>query len=241
MFSFIIPAFNEEKYIGPCLDAIFALDGLGDSEVIVVDNASTDATAGIVREKYPRVTLVSESRKGTGWARQAGLEAAHGDYVCYIDADNLVPAQWLRSVRRLIDARSDSVAYTGPYNQPYNGFVYVFEKMIYRFVFYPLNKILNIGKRGGLLVGGNMVIRRDALKRIGGFDTDIVFWGDDTLLGKRLGVLGTITFSFRMAVMTSPRRPREVGYIRSSLYYAVNAVWALLFNKPFHRSYRSPR
>jgi len=241
-FSFIIPAFNEEKYIGPCLDAIFALDGLGDSEVIVVDNASTDATAGIVREKYPRVTLVSESRKGTGWARQAGLEAAHGDYVCYIDADNAVPAGWLANVKKKMERSPGCVACTGPYYYREFGAVRnVFVKWTYALIFLPFCVVLDVMNRGGILFGGNMVIQRTALQKIGGIDTSLTYWGDDTFLARQLRGIGRIKFFMDMNVMSSARRYAKAGFFRTTVLYCLNGFSVIVTGKPMSHHYEAFR
>ena len=59
--SFIIPAYNEEHYVGPCLDAIFkAIGNRTDTEIIVVDNNSNDGTEAVAK-RYPGVTVVRET------------------------------------------------------------------------------------------------------------------------------------------------------------------------------------
>ena len=90
--SVVIPAHNEERYIGACLAHIRASSAPHPCEVIVVDNASTDRTAAIAREAGVRV--VPEPQKGTNHARQRGLLAATGDLVAFIDADVLLPREW---------------------------------------------------------------------------------------------------------------------------------------------------
>src|SRR5689334_1513313 len=72
--SVVIPAYNEEKYIGACLDELITTAGSDIYEIIVVDNASTDRTAAVAR-KYKGVKVVREDRKGLTRARQAGLMA----------------------------------------------------------------------------------------------------------------------------------------------------------------------
>lgn len=79
--SFVIPAYNEAENIGKCLDSVFrALEEKEcDSEVIVVDNASTDGTAEVAG-RYSKVVVVRETRKGITFARQAGLTASGGRF-----------------------------------------------------------------------------------------------------------------------------------------------------------------
>ena len=89
--SVIIPCLNEEEAVGDVVDKAF--EGIGRSgrtgEVIVVDNASTDASATVAAAQG--ATVVSERRRGYGSAYLAGLEAARGEYVVMGDADDTYP------------------------------------------------------------------------------------------------------------------------------------------------------
>ncbi len=90
--SIVIPAFNEEGYISEAVQAALNQD-YPDFEVIVVDNASTDATAAVA-SKFP-VTVVSEGKKGILHAREAGRRAATGDIIAHVDADCTPAPNWL--------------------------------------------------------------------------------------------------------------------------------------------------
>ena len=78
--SLIIPAHNEELYIGPCLDTAIKNSRGKFKEIIVVDNASTDKTADVARARSG-VRVVYEAQKGLTSARQAGLEASSGELI----------------------------------------------------------------------------------------------------------------------------------------------------------------
>ena len=94
--SLVIPAYNEESYIGECIDcAILASRGRV-YEIIVVNNASTDRTKEIAIRKGVRV--VDEPEKGLTKARQRGLIEATGDYIAYIDADTRMPNMWFDKI-----------------------------------------------------------------------------------------------------------------------------------------------
>ena len=96
--SFVVIAYNEEGGIVACLDAIAALDGLGDHEVVVVDDGSTDRTAALVGEvarRRPSVTLLSQDNAGRGAARAAGSARVSGDVVAMVDGDICLPRDWL--------------------------------------------------------------------------------------------------------------------------------------------------
>ncbi len=92
MLSFIVPAFNEERYVGATLAAIHAAaKEVGEPyEIVVVDDASTDATAEVARQGGARVIAVE--RRQIAAVRNAGAHASTGDILFFVDADTLVNA-----------------------------------------------------------------------------------------------------------------------------------------------------
>ena len=99
--TIIVPAFNEEACLGPTLDSIRAASELlrarrgEDSDVIVVDNNSTDGTSGLARNKG--ATVVHEPVQSISRARNTGARHATGNVLVFVDADVMVP-------RTLLDA-----------------------------------------------------------------------------------------------------------------------------------------
>jgi glycosyltransferase involved in cell wall biosynthesis len=111
--SIVIPAFNEERYIGTLLEQIQAVDlgALGvDKEIIVVDDCSRDRTAEIV-SGFPAARLHRlPVNGGKGSAVRAGLEFASGDYVIIQDADlEYDPRDYVPMMRAILDKRADIV------------------------------------------------------------------------------------------------------------------------------------
>lgn len=110
--SLVIPAYNEECYIGACLDSLTRQTKQPD-EVIVIDNSSSDKTAEIAK-KYPFVKLVKEPKQGRVFARNAGFDAAKGDVIARIDADTEVPPNWLEHIMDFYaNAENRLMAFTG--------------------------------------------------------------------------------------------------------------------------------
>ncbi|MGN6099640.1 MAG: glycosyltransferase family 2 protein, partial [Devosia sp.] len=114
--SFVIPAYNEEALIGPCLQSV--LDEIkrsgADAEVVVVNNASVDRTAEIARG-FQGVRVIDEPKKGIVNARHAGFENSTGELVANIDSDTLVPEGWLTTVVESFARDPKLVCLTGPY------------------------------------------------------------------------------------------------------------------------------
>lgn len=92
MISVIVPVCNGEPYIRRCLDSILA-NTYRELELIVAENGSTDATPDILRayeERDPRVKVLLTGAEGQSCARNIGIEAASGDYIAFVDADDYV-------------------------------------------------------------------------------------------------------------------------------------------------------
>jgi glycosyltransferase involved in cell wall biosynthesis len=109
--SVVVPARDAAATIGACVDALRRLDPPA-VEVIVVDDASRDATGEIAARHGARVVRVA-SNVGPGLARNLGAEAARGRFLAFTDADCEVPPDWLAACHRGFDAAVSGV--TGPY------------------------------------------------------------------------------------------------------------------------------
>jgi glycosyltransferase involved in cell wall biosynthesis len=92
--SIVIPVFNVEKYIGPCLESLYR-QGLSDRdfEVIVVNDGSTDNSMKVVEEirgHHDNIQIIYQEHVGPSVCRNAGMEMAKGDYVLFVDSDDLL-------------------------------------------------------------------------------------------------------------------------------------------------------
>jgi dolichol-phosphate mannosyltransferase len=111
--SIVIPAYNEERFIGALLEQVLAVDlaALGvEKDVIVVDDCSTDGTSAIVA-RVPGVRLHRMARNGgKGQAVRAGIERATGDYLIIQDADlEYDPQDYVPMMRALLAGRADVI------------------------------------------------------------------------------------------------------------------------------------
>lgn len=103
--SFIIAAYNAEAYISKCLDSILS-QRFEDFEIIVIDDGSTDKTAAIAGEyakKHSAILLLSQSNSGQGHARNAGVSAATGDYIWFVDSDDWIVEGARARIQHILD------------------------------------------------------------------------------------------------------------------------------------------
>jgi acetyltransferase-like isoleucine patch superfamily enzyme/GT2 family glycosyltransferase len=97
-YSVIIPSYNSETTIIPCLQAVFQQHFEDPYEVIVVDS-STDTTPEIIRQHFPQVKLIHlEERADTGAAKSIGIRNSEGDIICLLDSDCLADPDWLHNI-----------------------------------------------------------------------------------------------------------------------------------------------
>jgi glycosyltransferase involved in cell wall biosynthesis len=213
--SVIVPALNEEVLLPGCLDSLLAQSSdPGLYEIVVVDNHSTDRTATIARSKGVRVE--DEPRKGYVHALRRGVEASQSDLLAFTDADCRAPRDWVARILRDFEETPGIVALGGKLD------------------FFDLNPILKNVTKGilafsNILPGGNMVLRREALDRIGGIDPRVNLSADYWLTLK-LRRVGRIRMDRRLVMATSGRRFQRA--FTSHLQYAVNAVFMGPFGRP---------
>jgi GT2 family glycosyltransferase len=105
-YSVILPAYNEGAQIGPCLKAILAnVSDLAALEILVVDNGSSDDTVSVARAHGVRVMEnTTGKRVNISSLRNLGAHEATGDILVFLDADMLVPSDWLEQASRYFRA-----------------------------------------------------------------------------------------------------------------------------------------
>ena len=235
--SIIIPAYNEEKLLSRCLASILKAKLPKEHEIIVVNNASTDRTEEIARS-FAGVKVINEPTKGVNRARQAGATAATGDILVFFDADTIIPSHWFLIAMQKFRNNPKLVGISGPYHyEAISRWARVLE-WIYNCVVMQVGEFIwkYLLRQGGImLVGGNSAVKREALEAIGGFDTGIDFFGDDTNLTRRITKVGKIDFTNNLYVYTSPRRFQHEGGVKVATKYVLNFFGEWIFKKPVNK------
>ncbi len=88
LVSVVIPAYNVAAHIGEAIDSVLAQD-YAPVEIIVVDDGSRDDTADVVSSRFPQVTLIRKANGGAATARNAGIRQAQGEFIAFLDADDI--------------------------------------------------------------------------------------------------------------------------------------------------------
>jgi glycosyltransferase involved in cell wall biosynthesis len=221
--SVIVAAYQAAATLGDCLRSLAALS-YPNRETIVVDDGSTDATAQIA--ETDGVRLIRIDHRGLAAARNAGLAAAEGEIIAFLDADAEADRDWLYHLVECATQR-DAAAAGGPNFGP------------------PPRSMLQaaLGAAPGLprevrsgddrlsqLCGCNMAVRKSALTKLGGgFDPLFDRAGDDVDLSIRLRDRGELLAHAPSAIVMHQRRSTIGAYLRQQRGYG--AAEGLLFRK----------
>jgi GT2 family glycosyltransferase len=193
--SFVVPAHNEEHELPASLNALrTAADASGQTyELIVVDDASTDATAALAQQFGARVIPVN--RRQIAAVRNAGAREARGEILFFVDADTrIAPDHVILGLRALAEGCAGGSARVVPDRQmPFwaNVFLQVFSAIYFT---------------AGLGAGAFIFTRRESFETAGGFDEQY-FAGEEVYLSLALKKLGRFKI-LREPIVTSARKVR---------------------------------
>lgn len=228
--SVVIPAFNEEKYLGLCLRAVKNQHYRGKYEIIVVNNNSTDATENIAKSFEVRV--VQEKRRGVVYAKQTGCMLARGRIIVVLDADNVPPPHWLQTIETLLRDAS-LAAVTGPYLMPDH--TPWWGKLQNSILYYITMTIQFLTHDSWRIWGGNIAFRKADFLKFGGYDVDSGFTADEIKLSRDLHRFGRIRQYDELAVHTSTRRYSYGAYYYFIEWgfkgYVLNSILATFFRR----------
>jgi glycosyltransferase involved in cell wall biosynthesis len=190
LISVVVPAFNASQTIRETLRTISQQTYLN-LEVIVVDDGSTDGTAALVQEhslRDPRFRLISQMNGGVASARNAGVSASSGEFIAFIDADDLWhPSKLEKQIAALVSAGRDvALVYCAFRSIDVDGKV-VASPLGYAISGWVLHRHFHTNLVGN---GSAILIRKSVLQEIGGFDVSLRAQGaegcEDLLLQLRV-------------------------------------------------------
>lgn len=107
--SFVIPVYNTEAYIDTCLSSIIN-QGLDEEEfeIVIVNDGSTDSSlehCTAFARQHSNVVVISQKNSGVGMARNTGMEASHGDWICFVDSDDYLCSGGIKAVLSLVSGK----------------------------------------------------------------------------------------------------------------------------------------
>ena len=185
--SVIIPAYNAERYIAETLESVLA-QTLPADEILVVDDGSTDATAGIAESYAPRVTVFRRPNGKAAAARNFALKHAKSEWVAFLDADDLwLPEKLARQMGELHSNPDSDLCYTSMTTLIKDGHGTREGELM---AAPPPEQIRHWLSRRCAFLPSSVIVRRTALNEAGGFDASLRHGSEDYDLWFRLCNMG---------------------------------------------------
>ncbi len=165
--SIIIPTYNRAHLIRETLDSVFA-QTFHDFETIIVDDGSEDDTAHVLADLQARITYRQIPHAGASAARNAGMEIARGEFIAFLDSDDLWDARFLEKMTAVLDAASSAgFAYCDYATFDQRGIIQVaYLPSQHKIRGYLFPQLLECD----FISTGALLIRRACLARVGEFD-----------------------------------------------------------------------
>lgn len=193
--SVVIPVYNEEKYIGACLESL-KNQTEKPYEIILVDNNCTDKTVSIAQE-YD-IKIVKEQKQGMIFARNTGFDKAQGNIIARCDADTVIPGNWISKIKKKFrNGQIDGL--TG---------IVLYKKSSFPFKLY--SSVLNRLFKQNILAGPNMAITKKVWNKVRNevcLDESKVH--EDIDLSIHIAEYGEIRYDPELKVYSSIRRWRH--------------------------------
>lgn len=218
--SVIIPTYNSARYIREAIDSVLG-QTYGDYEIIVVDDGSTDNTAEIIQPYRDRITYIYQSNQKLPVARNTGIAASSGQYLAFLDSDDLFLPHKLATQAGVLDERPDIGLVAGGYQYvDENGRLIKEHKSWINRPVIDLETIIT----GGLVPPVAVLLRRSWFNQVGGFDPQMIH-SEDMDLWFRLALAGcpmtwspSIVSQYRLHLTNQSRSHAEqYSYYRRAL------------------------
>lgn len=226
MFSVIIPALNEEKFLPKLLDSLVCQTNTS-FEVIVVDGKSKDRTVSVAKayaKKLPKLTVVSSPKASLPYQRNYGALNALGDWLVFVDADSIFLPYFIERCIAFISSEKPTV-----FSSWFMPDSTVSGDALFTLIANITLEMSLVAKRQ-LTPGPLTTVSRKAFDAVGGYDEDHAF-NEDVDFGLRLGKSGyTLSILRETVCVYSLRRFRKQGKLKVIQQYVTAGIVAVFTN-----------
>ncbi len=225
--SIIIPTLNEEKYLPRLLHSLKE-QNFSDYEVIVSDAISEDQTQRVASDWGARVVV--DSRRHPSYQRNTGAQSARGDILLFLDADTVLPSDFLAaSLKEFIDRRLDGAGFYLRFNSPKKFYI------IYRFIYNGVSCLAQYFKP--VVVGAGIMVKKSMHDSLGGFD-ETIFIGEDHEYCERILHWGRFRLIKSRPIYFSVRRMEKEGKVKMLFKWLYGTLY-VLFKGPIRKKIMS--
>jgi len=187
--SIIIVNYNTRDYLVRCIDSIMEQAGI-ETEIIVVDNNSTDLSTEILKQRFPEVKMIANAENaGFSRANNQAVAISGGRYLYFLNPDTEVYPGSLQAMIYYMDTHPDiglaGTRMVNPDDTPQESVEYRYPGQKY-----ARNELKDLKGDIAWVLGASMIVRRDAWVNVGGFDEDFFLYGEEQDLCLRLRKAG---------------------------------------------------
>lgn len=178
--SIIIPAYNAEKYVAECVDSVLA-QSYSNFELIIVDDGSLDNTPNLIdsmSSKDKRIKVYHKDNGGASSARRFGVERANGQWILFVDADDIMPSGAIKDLLDHDDGESDIIAGTILYKTKNK----VIKTVINSSIILPVEYIRLLLSRQTYFGPCSKLIKRNLFDGLKWYENPMVFQNEDLLM-----------------------------------------------------------
>lgn len=216
--SAVVINYDGKNYLDKCLNELTKHSEL--FEIIVVDDASTDGSSELVKEKYKGAKLIiNPKNSGPVYSRQIGFEEAKGEYILFIDCDIVIQKDTVEKLHDFLEKNKDfwlagaklyeKDGHETPWN--YGHFPNIWKNFILNFLGGD-SYIATKTRRADWVAEACFMVRKDVLKRIGGFDLKLFMYHeapDISMRANRKGYKTAIVFEAKATHLGQKSRRKE--------------------------------
>lgn len=197
-FSIVIPVYNKERSVFKTLESALS-QSFNDFEIIIIDDGSTDNSLEVINSiKNSKMTIYATKNHGVSAARNFGIMKSNGDYISFLDADDIWYSNHLENLKRLIDAFPNCGIYASAYEKKYNNKII---PSVYRNI--PnepwkgiIENYFDCSLINSIAWTSTVCVPKQIFDSIGYFDTDITLGaGEDIDMWIRIALKYPVAFS----------------------------------------------
>lgn len=246
LVSIIIPVYNVEKYLAECIESVIR-QTYTNLEILLIDDGSLDNSGKICDEyaqKDERIKVIHKENGGVSSARNVGLDMAKGEYIAFVDSDDLVEKEYIAAMYENMQENNSDLVFCR-YGKYYKGTIeYVQEKI-------PKSLIINLQDekfiqfiyqffilKNNIMGSACRILYKSSLAQKLRFDLeikiseDLLFVLQTILLAMRVSSIGDYLYRYRQ-IKESTIHSYKKDFLRSQLclYHETNKIFAILEDK----------
>lgn len=201
MISLIVPVFNGERFLAECIDSVKSQTS-DDWELIIIDDGSSDSSAAIVARYLndSRITLVRQENAGVAYSRMKGVEMAKGQWITFLDSDDIILPETLEILTKYLDSDTDIISF---------GFQSFSDKKAVQGIIHPSEKEI-ITRYSSRQIPGRILTGEILSTVWGNLYRKELIQGNINLMGNGLKIGEDTIFNLELSV-ASPLTVKKIG------------------------------